>query len=83
MNKNLKWRGSGINRPNKLTKLAIVYITAKKICRKCSKRLPLDAIKCTNPKCHNTDLRLKKTYNVYNYEFQIENNYYNKVKKLK
>ena len=43
-----------------LGRLAVIYRTAKKICRKCYCRLPLDAKKCRNPKCHNTDLRFKR-----------------------
>ena len=35
------------------THIAIYYRSAKKICRKCYGRLPLDSNKCKNPKCHN------------------------------
>ena len=89
MEENNYWKGWGIYRPNKLTQLALVYRIAKKICRKCSKILPPDATKCTNPKCHNTDLRFRKNSNHCNaskYTFKIDNNFYNfynKVKKLK
>ena len=39
--------------------IALYYRSAKKICRKCYARLPLDSDKCRNKKCHNTDLRVK------------------------
>ena len=80
------WKGWGNYMPEDLTKLAIIYRSAKKICRKCFKRLPPDATKCSNPKCHNTDLRFKKNSNhchAPHKSFQIENNFYKKVKKLK
>jgi len=87
MEENHSWRGWGPYNPEDLTKLAVIYRTAKKICRKCNKRLPADAEKCTNPKCHNTDLRFKKNY-TYTFHtrpkyYKIGRDFYRKVKKLK
>ena len=61
--------------------LAVVYRTAKKICRKCYCRLPPDAKICRN--CHNTDLRFKKELNHYPEKYTITAEFYKKVKKLK
>jgi len=88
MDENHSWRGWGHYKPEDLTKLAIIYRTAKKICRKCYKKLPADTDKCTNPKCHNTDLRFKKNYKYKDYRggphnYKIENDFYRKIKKLK
>ena len=86
MDESKLWKGWGNYVPEDLTKLAIIYRSAKKICRKCFKRLPADATKCSNPKCHNTDLRFKKNSNncyASKTSFNIENNFYKKVKKLK
>ena len=72
--------------PEYLYDLAKIYRTAKKVCRKCYKRLPPDATKCSNPKCHNTDIRFKKKlYNRYekSLSIKIENDFYKYVKKLK
>ena len=66
-----------------LGRLAVIYRTAKKICRKCYCRLPLDAKKCRNPKCHNTDLRFKKDMNHYPKKYQITKNFYIDIKKIK
>ena len=44
-----------------LIKIAISYRIAKKICRKCFKRLPLDSNVCRS--CKNSDLRVKKYIN--------------------
>ena len=64
MDQNHSWSSWGrYESSEELTKLAIIYRAARKICRKCYKRLPADAEKCTNPKCHNTDLRFKKIVN--------------------
>ena len=37
--------------------LALKYRQVKKICRKCYNKLPTNATKCRNKKCHCTDLR--------------------------
>ena len=66
-----------------MEEIAKIYRTAKKICRKCYKRLPPDATKCSNPKCHNTDIRFKRqSYNKLQ-SFKIEKDFYKKIKKLK
>ena len=71
---------------NKLTpqEIAIYYRSAKKICRKCYAKLPLDAKKCRNPKCHNTDLRYKHSienqgHHGYNPSILIDLNRYRRV----
>ncbi len=66
-----------------LGKLAVIYRTAKKICRKCYCRLPLNAKICKNPKCHNTDLRFKKDMNHYPEKYRITKEFYRDTKKLK
>ena len=52
--------------------LALKYRLVKKICRKCHNRLPPNATKCRNKKCHFTDLRYAHDYfgrggNLYNF----------------
>lgn len=63
-----------------LTKIAIIYRSAKAICRKCYCRLDLDSKICK--KCHNTDLRKKKVL-LGNYKYSINKQLYRKTKKLK
>ena len=63
--------------------IAKIYRTAKKICRKCYKRLPPDETKCSNPKCHNTDIRFKSNSYKKPQSLEIEKEFYKKVKKLK
>ena len=85
MEENHSWYGWGRHFAREdLIKLAIVYRTAKKICRKCYKRLPANAEKCTNPKCHSIDLRFKKNCKICSnkHKYRIENDFYTKAKKL-
>ena len=45
-----------------LKELAQFHRLAKKICRKCYCRLPLNATVCVNKKCRCSDLRYKKCF---------------------
>ena len=59
-------------RPDKdLLKLAVLNRSARKICRKCYCRLPLDSKICT--KCKNPDIRykhnLKRIYTYHGFTF--------------
>ncbi len=49
----------------KLVDLCVANRIAKKICRKCYARLPLDATVCR--KCKNPDIRIKKGKGYYKY----------------
>ena len=48
-----------------LVKIVISNRMAKKICRKCYRRLPLNSNVCRA--CKNPDLRTKKEHNLYNH----------------
>ena len=54
-----------------LVQIVISNRMAKKICRKCYRRLPLNSNVCRG--CKNPDLRTKKEYNLYNLYFFDKN----------
>ena len=64
--------------------LAMIYRTAKKICRKCYCKLPPNSKICRNKKCRNKDLRYKHEYIINSFHCPIIKVSINfKTKKLK
>ena len=65
--------------------LALKYRQVKKICRKCHSKLPQNATKCRNKKCHCTDLRYAHDYSMRHRQFYNDTFYIpdKKIKELK
>ena len=65
------WKGNLNKKTPKLAMVVLVNRLAQKICRKCYKRLPLNATICRS--CKNSDLRKKKEI-IYNKKIILDKN---------
>ena len=71
-------RANSTNISLELKKIVTIERAAKKICRKCYGRLPLNSSICR--KCKNPDLRIKKT-KAWKYRIKEDNYHFDKNSK--